>query len=172
MIESILKLPTGWDDATTWVIVSLLAFLALLVVLGLPGKAASALDARRDKIKTELDEAVRLLEEARELLASYQRRAREAENEAQGIIDAAKREAARMTEDARKELDDSIRRRAELAERKIAQAESDAAAMVRGHAASVAVAAAEKLLREQLDDTRADALIDQSVREFDQRFTL
>lgn len=170
MIDAILKLPTGFDDATTWVLLSLIAFLGLLLFLKIPAKAAEALDARRDRIKKELDEAVQLLEEARELLASYQRRAREAETEAEGIVAAAKREADRLTEKARNELAVSLARRQEQAERKIAQAEADAAAMVRRHAAEVAAVATERLLAEKLDKARSEALIDASVKEFEERF--
>jgi F-type H+-transporting ATPase subunit b len=170
MIESILKLPESFNDATTWVLISVILFLLLMIVLGLPRKAAEALDGRRDKIKNELDDAVRMLEEARELLASYQRRAREAETEAEGIIDAAKREAERLTERARVELAQSIERRTEMAERKIAQAEADAAKMVRAHAAEIAAAATTKLLTDKIDAGKADALLDQSVKEFEERF--
>jgi F-type H+-transporting ATPase subunit b len=170
MIDAILKLPQGFDDATTWVLLSLVCFLALLVFLKIPAKVAEALDARRDRIKKELDDAVQLLEEARELLASYQRRAREAEAEAEGIIAAAKREADRLTEKARTELTQNLARRQVQAERKIAQAEADATAMVRRHAAELAAIATQALLVEKLDKQKDASLVSASIKEFEERF--
>ncbi len=61
---------------------------------------AEGLDARADKIKSDLDEARRLREEAQELLADYQRKRKEAEKEAGEILTAAKREAAALEKDA------------------------------------------------------------------------
>ncbi|MEL7029813.1 MAG: hypothetical protein AAGL49_11535, partial [Pseudomonadota bacterium] len=55
--------------------------------LKVPGAIANALDKRSKAIADELDEARRLREEAQELLAHYQRKQREAETEAQEIVE-------------------------------------------------------------------------------------
>src|SRR5215468_7317850 len=75
-MEHILHLPKGYDDPTTWVLLALFLFLGLIAYLKLPAKLGSALDARADRIRKELDEAKRLRDEAQELLASFQRRQR------------------------------------------------------------------------------------------------
>ena len=77
---------TAW--ATFWVFLGFLVFLGILVYLKVPAKLAAALDARAAKIKSDLDDARRLREEAQALLAEYQRRRGEAEAEAEAIVDA------------------------------------------------------------------------------------
>jgi F-type H+-transporting ATPase subunit b len=84
-----------------------------------------------DAIKADLDDARRLREEAQELLAEYQRKKVEAENEAKNIVEQAKREAELYGEEARKKMTDQIERRTKLAEQKIAQAEAAAIKDVR-----------------------------------------
>ncbi|MBL4645099.1 MAG: ATP F0F1 synthase subunit B, partial [Rhizobiales bacterium] len=84
-------------DATFWALVGLVLFLALIIYLKVPGKMGEALDKRSDAIRSELEDARRLREEAQALLAEYQRKQREAEREAEDIINQAKREAKAMT---------------------------------------------------------------------------
>ncbi len=76
-------------DATFWAFIALLIFIGVLVYVKVPGQIAKALDNRADKIRNELEEARRLRDEAKELLAEYQRRRKEAEAEANQIVTAA-----------------------------------------------------------------------------------
>src|SRR6185437_5250569 len=87
-----------------WVLVAFLAFVAIVLYYRVPAAISRMLDERADGIRKELDEARKLREDAQALLADYQRKAREAENEAQTIIDQAKREAEALAADARKAL--------------------------------------------------------------------
>ena len=98
----------------------------MLVYLKVPGMIAKALDARADKIRHELDEARRLREEAQQLLAEYQSKRKEAEQEAADIVAAAKREADLLLAEAHKKTEDYVTRRTAMAEQKIAQAEREA----------------------------------------------
>src|SRR4029079_15470720 len=83
-------------EAETWVAIAFVVFIALLAYLGVHKKITEALDHRRDRIKADLDEALRLKDEAMVLLTQYQRKRHEAENEAQSIITEAKAEAERL----------------------------------------------------------------------------
>src|SRR5260370_9001891 len=73
-------------DAEFWVAVAFVAFLGVLIYFGVHEMMVKYIDQRRDRIKAELDEALRLKEEAQALLAQYQRKQREAEQEAAAII--------------------------------------------------------------------------------------
>jgi F-type H+-transporting ATPase subunit b len=148
----------------TWVAV---AFIILIVLVWKPAQKAllSALDARAARIEQELSEAARLREEAQALLAQYQRKHREAMKEAEGIVAHARTEAERLAQQAARDLEASLKRREELAMQRIAQAEQQATKDVRAAAVDVAIAAAERLLKEKLDGTKGDALIDQAIRE-------
>lgn len=145
-------------DATFWATVALLIFLALVIYLGVPGMIAKSLDARATRISNDLEEARRLREEAQQLLAEYQRKRKEAEQEAGDIVAAARREADLLVGEAKARTDEYVARRTALAEQKIAQAEQDAVNEVRSRAVDIAVEAAGRLLAEKVD-AKADATL-------------
>jgi F-type H+-transporting ATPase subunit b len=146
-------------DAEFWVAVAFVAFLGVLVYFGAHEMMVKYIDQRRDRIKAELDEALRLKEEAQALLAQYQRKQREAEQEAAAIIAGATAEAERMMAEARAKMEEFIARRSKTAEAKIAQAEAQALADVRAAAAEAAVSAAAKILTQIVKGEVADRLI-------------
>ena len=143
-------------DATFWAFVGLILFLAIVVYYGAPGAVGRSLDERAGRIRNELEEARRLREEAQQLLAEYQRKRKEADQEAGDIIAAARREADLLVAEAKARTEEYVARRAALAETKIAQAERDAVNEVREHAVDLAVEAAGRLLADKVD-SRADA---------------
>ena len=142
-------------EAEFWVAVAFFVFVAFLGYVGAHRMILASLDQRRDKIKSELDEARRLREEAEKLLAEYRRRQQDAE----AIISNAQTEAERIAEEAHARMQELIARRTAIAQTKIAQAEAQALADVRAAAADAAVAAAEKILRETAKGKVADDLI-------------
>jgi F-type H+-transporting ATPase subunit b len=146
-------------DAEFWVAVAFVVFLGGLIYLGAHEMMIKFIDQRRDRIKAELDEARRLKEEAQALLTQYQRKQREAEQEAAGIIAGAAAEAERMMAEAKVKLEEFVARRNKMAETKIAQAEAQAVADVRAAAAEAAVSAAEKILTQVVKGDVADRLI-------------
>ncbi|MCW2308237.1 F0F1 ATP synthase subunit B family protein [Rhodobium gokarnense] len=152
-------------DATFWALVALILFFIVIFWVKVPGKIGASLDARAERIQKELDEARRLREEAQALLADYQRKRREAEQEAEDIIAEAKAEAERLTAVTNKSLEEMIERRTKAAEVKITQAEAQAVAAVRARAADVAVAAAEQILAEKVSGDAASKMIETSIKD-------
>ncbi len=156
---------SGLSDPRLWVFFSLAILVAVVVWKKVPAMVAKSLDERASVIQAELDDARRLREEAQELLASYERRGREAEKEAEDIIAQAKHEAELFARDAREKLQDVLQRRAEAATRKIAQAEARAASEVREHAAALASATARIALEQSLTKTAHSKLVNESIDE-------
>ena len=152
-------------DASFWAFVGLLIFIGIIVYMKVPAMVTKAIDARGDKIRHELEEARRLREEAQELLADYQRKRKEAEQEAAEIVDAARREAEHLAAEAKARTEDYVERRTMLAEQKIAQAEADAVNEVRTSAVELAVAAAERLMAGKVTGAKATALFKDSLAE-------
>src|SRR6202451_2500911 len=111
-------------ETENWVAIGFFLFLALLVYLGVHRQVFDNLDQRQARIKSELDEARRLKEEAQALLAEFQRKGREAENEAAAIIAGARAEAERLAAEAKTRMEDFVARRTKMAEAKITQAEA------------------------------------------------
>lgn len=146
-------------DTSFWAFVGLILFFVVIFAAGAPKAIAKALDDRADAIRTELDEARRLREEAQELVASYERKQAEAAAEAEAIIKQAKSEADYLRENAKSEIAQRIERRTAMAEQRIAQAEAQAAKEVKSLAADLAVEAAEHLLANKLTKTQRNALL-------------
>lgn len=151
--------------AEFWVAIAFLAFILIVLYYGLPKLIAKALDDRAEAIRKELDEARRLREEAQALLADYQKKHRNVGQETDMIVEAARREAEALAQETRVSLKESLERRTRMAEEKIERAEAQALDEVRASAIDVAVAAAEKILREKMAGGGDAALIDQSIRD-------
>lgn len=152
-------------DATFWATVSLFIFLGLMVYLKVPGMITRSLDARAERIRGELEQARQLREEAQQLLAEYQRKRKEAEQEAESIIAAARREATQIVADAKQKTEEHIARRNAMAEQKIAQAEREAVNEVRTRAVEIAVEAARTVLADKMDGKLSAAMFDDSIRQ-------
>jgi F-type H+-transporting ATPase subunit b len=134
-------------DAEFFVTLGFLIFLCLLGYLGVHRMVLSSLDKRGKQIADELAQAAKLRDEAIALLASFERKASEAEASAAEIVANAKAEAEALAKETADRLADFVARRTKQAETKIAMAEAQAAADVRAVAADHAAKAAEILLR-------------------------
>ena len=151
------------QDAHLWEAFGLIIFLALLVYLKVPGMALAALDSRGTKIQAQLDEATKLRQEAERLLAEIKVQREASEHQAESIVAMAREEALRLGEEAKIKLEDQIKRRGEMAERRIALAETQAAAEVKAAAADLAAQAAEAVLAARLAAATSDPLVDAAV---------
>ena len=154
-------------DPVFWVMIAFVGFVALLIYYRVPGIVGKALDDRAAAIRADLDEARRLRDEAQALLADYQRRSREAEEETKTILEQAKREGEALAAETRKNLQESVERRTKLAEEKIERAEAQALSDVRTAAVESAIAAAEKILKSRVAGATADRLIENGIRDLD-----
>lgn len=145
------------------VLIAFIAFVALLVYMKVPGKLTGMLDARAVQIKADLDEARALREEAKSVLATYERRQKEVQDQADRIVATAREEAMAAATQAKADLKASIARRLAAAVDQIASAEAAALRQVREQAVAVAVAAAGDLLAKQMTADAASASIDDAI---------
>jgi F-type H+-transporting ATPase subunit b len=146
-----------------WVAVGFVIFVAVLVYVGVPKMMTKALDDRAKRVQDDLNEARRLKEEAQKLLAEYQAKQRQADEEAAAIVAGAKAEAERFAAEAKVKMEEFVARRSKMAETKIAQAEAQAVADVRAAAAEAAVSAAEKILTDSVKGKVADDLLARGI---------
>ena len=110
-------------DPTFWVLV---AFTLFIVALAKPayGIITHGLDQRADKIRADIEEAEALLKEAQDLLATYEKKQRDATKEVDEITAQAKAGAERMAEHGHERLEAVLARREKLAQDRIQQAET------------------------------------------------
>ncbi len=155
-------MPEFVRDPEFWILVSAVV---LFVVIWKPLKRSllGALDARAERLHAELDEARKLYEEAERTLADYQKREREAVEEARAILAHARAEAEREAEEAGRDLEEALLRRRRLAEERIAQAQARAISEIRAAAVDLAIAAARERIARDLDERRGAELIDEAI---------
>lgn len=151
-------------DAVFWVGVSFLGFIALTAK-----RAGSilikTLDRRRETIISDLENAQALRQRAERKLAEERERRATAEEQAEAIVKAAEADIERIRKHTQDEIKATIKRREEQAKTRIAQVEAQAVAEVRAQIASIAVAAAEKVLTDYVRNADRDPLIDQGIQD-------
>ena len=147
------------------VLIAFLLFIGILLYYKVPGLVGKMLDSRADNIRKELDEARALREEAQSLLASYERKQKEVQEQADRIVASAKDEAAAAGEQAKEDIKSSVARRLAGAEEQIAAAQAAAIKDIRNQAVTVAIGAANDILAKQMDAKGANALIDDAIAE-------
>jgi F-type H+-transporting ATPase subunit b len=156
--------PTGLGlDATAWVALAMIVVIALLLWKKVPAAIAKGLDRKIDAIRQQLDEAAQLRAEAEALRAEQQAKAAGAEADAAAIVERARHEAEAIVREAQANSDALIERRTRMAEDKIAAAERQALDQVRAQAAHAAAAAAETLIRQEMDAASDRALVDKTI---------
>ena len=151
-------------DEAMWVALGFVLFVVL--VWKKAGAAlAETLDTRSAKIKSELDEARKLHEEAKSELDSLKGLKRDAEKEAKTIVANAKAAANRIQETAAQKAVETISRREAQAAAKIQASEAALVNELRAKAASLAVNAARELIAEKMDEDASLKLIETSVKQ-------
>lgn len=156
-----------WELANTNLIVLLGFALFVLILLWkkVPGMIGKMLDERADGIRSELDEARALRDEAQSILASYERKQREVQDQADAIVAQAKKDAEAAAEKAKEDLKSSIARRLAAAEEQIEAAEAAAVREVRDTAISVAIGAASDVISKKMTAADGNKLIDAAIAE-------
>jgi F-type H+-transporting ATPase subunit b len=155
-------------DHHFWVLISMAIF---VIAVWKPARRTifGALDERAARIRSELEEARRLREEAEQLLAEYRQQQRQAATEAQAIVSHAQEEAERIAAQSGRDLEQALERRRRLAEERIAQAESKAVEEIRAVAVDVAISAAREVIAAQTDEQRGGDLLDAAIAALPQR---
>ena len=151
------------------VLLSFLLFVAILFYFKVPKLLGGMLDKRSAGIQEEIDEARSLRDEAQSLLASYERKQKEAMEQAERILETAKADASAAAEHAKIDLKDSVARRMAAAEERISTAQASAEKEVRDAAIKVAVAAASEVVAKQLTSAESNKLIDAGILEIENK---
>jgi F-type H+-transporting ATPase subunit b len=145
------------------VLLAFLLFLGVLVYFKVPTLLGGLLDKRAADIKTDLDEARALKEEAQAILASYERKQKEVKEQADRIVATAKTEASAAADQAKADLKLSIKRRLAAAADQIDSAEKAAVKEVRDQAVVIAISTARELIAKQMSAAEGNMLIDEAI---------
>ena len=151
------------------VLIAFIIFIGALVYFGVPGKVTGILDARAVQIKADLEEARNLREEAKTILASYERKQREVQEQSDRIVAGAREEAMAAAKQAKADLKTAIARRLAAAQDQIASAEASALRQVKERAVSVAIGVAGDVLAKQMTAETSSLSIDDAIGQVEAR---
>jgi F-type H+-transporting ATPase subunit b len=150
-------------NAGGWVALAMLVVFAILIWKKVPGAIAKSLDDKIAAIRSQLDEAKALREEAEALRSEYEQKSRSADAEAKAMIERAQHEAEEIVIKADAEAKALIERRTRLAEDKIAAEERSAINELRQNAAEAVGRAAVRLIAERDDPAADERLVNQTI---------
>ena len=131
------------------------------------GPIQTALDDRREKIRSAIEEADNARVEALNLLEEHRKLIGQAKSEAEEILSEARKVAESMSVRAREETEADRQRRLEETQRQIEQATQQAIGQIREEVGRLSVIAAEKITRKSLTDADQQRLIDEALAEID-----
>lgn len=140
-----------------------LLFCGVLIYLKVPGILTGLLDKRADGIRSDLNEAKALREDAQTILASFERKQKEVQEQAERIIHTAKEEAAAAAEKAKEDLQNSIGRRLDAAKDQVVSAQAAAVKDVRDQAIQVAISAASDVIAAKMTASDSNSLVDDAI---------
>jgi len=150
-------------NTNLWVLLGFLIVIGILVKQNVGQVVVAAIFKRTMTIASQLNEARTLREDAQKLLADYQKRQRDAEAEAEGIIAQAKADAKAMAAEAKVKMEEQVARRTEAAQDRIARAEAQALAEVRAQTADLAIDAASGIIQARTDASAQKGLLDRAI---------
>lgn len=150
------------ENTYFWYLVSFSMFAGIIWKYGKPA-LLNYIDNRIAAIREEIDQAESLRTEAHELLAQYQRKHRDAVDEAEGIIKNAEHHAKEIRAQAEAEIDEIIARREKQLEERIARMEQSAVEEIKAHTANLAIEATAGIIADKLDKKANQNLVDASI---------
>lgn len=155
-------------DTNVWYAVSFAMFAVIIWKYGKPA-FLNYIDGRIASIREEIETAESLRTEAHELLAQYQRKHRDAVQEAEDIIQNAKDHAKEIKAQAKADIEETIARREKQLEERIARMEASAVEEIKTHTANLAIEATAEIIADKLDKKANQALVDLSIKEIGQK---
>ena len=152
-------------DATFWVTISFFIFLGILVYFRIPQKIKETLEKNILNIKSQINEAEKLKEDAKNILIEHEKKISNSKNEVKEMINKANEEAERNVIKVNKEFHNLMENRKKNAEERIRQLKSQAEKDIKNASVKIAIESVEKLFKNSLDKSKLDKIYNSSVEE-------
>lgn len=123
----------------------------------------TALNSREEGIKDSIEQAKNLRKEAEALVDEHKKNLSEANAQSMKIINDAKEVANKMRDDIIQKSQEESRRIVEQARAEIKQEKESAMSDLRSEVSDLAIKAAEKILKENLDETKQKKIVDDFI---------
>ena len=152
-------------DATFWVTISFFIFLGILIYFKIPQKIKETLEQNILNIKNEINEAEKLKEDAKNILAEHEKKISNSKNEVKKMIDKASDEAEKNVIRVNKEFHSLMENKKKNVEQRIGQLKNQAEKDIKNASVKIALESVEKLIKNSLDKSKLDKIYGSSIEE-------
>ena len=152
-------------DATFWVTISFLIFLGILVYFKIPQKVKEILEQNISNIKNQINEAEKLKEDAKNILAEHERKISNSKKEVKELINKANEEAEKNVIKTNEEFHKFMENRKKNAEERVRQLKNQAEKDIKNASVKIAIESVEKLIKNSLDKSKLDKIYSSSLEE-------
>ena len=144
-------------DATFWVAISFLIFIALLIYKKVPGLINKVLDDKISEIKKKVEESEKLKNDSEKLLSTYQAKLNDSKKECDLILQNAKRISDKYSKELTEKFKNNLKSRERSVEEKITNLKNEALKEIELKAAMLSADAVREIMKNEIDEKkRAD----------------
>ena len=152
-------------DATFWVAIAFIIFIAVLVYLKVPQKINSLLNIMIEEIKNELNEAEKLKKESKNLLNESQEKLENAQKENEQIIKNAREESEKLIIEINNKFFQISENRKKITEQKIAQMKEVAIKSIKDTSIKIAIESVTKLVKTSINKSKLNTLFEKNLNQ-------
>ena len=152
-------------DATFWVAISFLIFVGVIFYFKVPQKIDKSLVENIKKIKSEINNAEKLKDEAKSMLSEYESKVSRSKEEIKNLIQKAEKQAESNLIKTNEEFHNIIENRKKAAEEKIKQMKAQAIRDVKNSSIEIAIQSVEKIIKNSIDKKKLDKIYISSIEE-------
>ena len=152
-------------DATFWVAISFLIFVGVIFYFKVPQKIDKSLVENIKKIKSEINNAEKLKDEAKSMLSEYESKVSKSKEEIKNLIQKAEKQAESNIIKTNEEFHNIIENRKKAAEEKIKQMKAQAIKDVKNSSVDIAIRSVEKIIKNSIDKKKLDKIYISSIEE-------
>ena len=152
-------------DATFWVAIAFIIFIAGLVYLKVPQKINSLLNNMIEDIRNELNEAEKLKKESKDLLNESQEKLENAQKENEQIIKNTQEENEKLIIEINNKFFQTSENRKKITEQKIVQMKEDAIKSVKDASIKIAIESVKKLVKTSVNKSKLDILFEKNLNQ-------
>ena len=152
-------------DATFWVTISFFIFLGILIYFKIPQKIKTTLDENINNIKSQIDEANKLKEDAKNILTEHEKKISSSKAEVKEMINKANEEAEKNVIKTNQDFHNLMETRKKNAEERIKQIKNQALKDVKNASVKIAIESVEKLIKNSMDKSKLDKIYSSSIEE-------
>ena len=152
-------------DATFWVAIAFILFIAGLVYLKVPQKTNSLLNNIIENIKNELNEAEKLKKESKNLLNESKEKLENAKKESEQIIKNAREESEKLIIEINNKFFQTSESRKKITEQKILQMKENAIRDIKDASVIIAIESVTKLIKTSINKSKLDTLFEENLNQ-------